>query len=212
MTLLEFALIGYVIGIITTAPVGPVNIMAIQHAAQRGFQQGLFIGLGSAVADTLYAFVAIFGVSAVTQFVEGQFDLIKFIGAVLLLIFGIKVLTSHPHLEQDSNKKRKGVLGDVTAAFFMSLTNPGIVLAYVAIVGGLGDWRPQHGDHVGALMMVAGVASGATSWWVLVSGVVAHFSGRINDRWLERANHIAGIIIFGFGLVIAADLAFDVLS
>lgn len=212
MTLLEFAVIGYAIGIMTTAPVGPVNILAIQHAAQRGFQQGLLVGLGSVVADTLYAFIAIFGVSAVTQFVEGQFDLIKFIGAVLLLVFGFKVMTSRPHFDQGSNDKRKGVFGDVTAAFLMSLTNPGTILAYVAIVGGLGDWRPQHGDHVGALVMVAGVASGATSWWVLVSGIVSRFSGRINDRWLQRANHIAGIIIVGFGLVIAADLAFDVLS
>lgn len=212
MTYVEFALIGFVIGIITTAPVGPVNIMAIQHAAQQGFRHGLYVGLGAVVADTTYAAVAVFGVSAVTRFIEGQFDLIKAAGVVLLFVFGLKVMTTHPHLERDEEGRGKGFWGDATAAFFMAITNPGVVLAYIAIVGGLGDWRPQHGDHVGALAMVAGVAAGATSWWATISWIVSHFSAKIDDHWLDRANFIAGIMLIVFGLVISADLAVDLLA
>jgi threonine/homoserine/homoserine lactone efflux protein len=209
LSFLEFAVIGVVIGLITTAPVGPVNIMAIQHAAQQGFRQGLYVGLGAVVADAIYAAAAIFGVSAVTQFVEGQFDLIKTTGAVLLIAFGLKIMNTHPHLERGAGGRAKGLWREVTAAFFMVLTNPGVVLAYVAIVGGLGRWRPQPGDHTGALAMVLGVAIGAAAWWALLSAVVTRFSARIDDHWLDRANHIAGYILIAFGLVIGADLAFD---
>jgi threonine/homoserine/homoserine lactone efflux protein len=212
VTYVEFALIGFVIGIITTAPVGPVNIMAIQHAAQRGFRQGLYVGLGAVVADTTYAAVAVFGVSAVTRFIEGQFDLIKAVGVVLLFVFGLKVMTTHPHLEQDEDGRKKGFWGDATAAFFMAITNPGVVLAYIAIVGGLGDWRPQHGNHIGALAMVAGVAAGATTWWATISWIVSHFSAKIDDHWLDRANFVAGIMLIVFGLVISADLAVELLA
>lgn len=211
MTFLEYALIGYVIGIITTAPVGPVNIMAIQHAAQNGFSQGLFVGLGAVVADTIYAAVAVFGVSAITLFVEGQFDLIKCVGGLLLIVFGIKIFNTHPHLGSDPNGRGGGFLGDATAAFFMALTNPGTILAFIAIFGGLGDLRPQHGDHLGALAMVGGVAAGATSWWAFVSATVSHFRGKIDDSWLDRANHVAGFILVAFGLIIFADLAFDLM-
>jgi threonine/homoserine/homoserine lactone efflux protein len=209
LSFLEFALIGFAIGIITTAPVGPVNIMAIQHAAQQGFRQGLYVGLGAVVGDAIYAAAAIFGVSAVTRFVEGQFDLIKAAGAILLIGFGLKIMNTHPHLERDEGGGIKGLWREATAAFFMVLTNPGVVLAYVAIVGGLGQWRPQPGDHSGALSMVLGVALGAASWWAVLSAVVTRFSAKIDDHWLDRANHIAGYILIAFGLVIGADLAFD---
>ncbi len=210
MSFVEFGLIGFVIGLMTTAPVGPVNIMAIQHAVQSGFRQGIYVGLGAVVADTIYAAAAIFGISAVTTFIEGQFDLIKAIGGLLLLGFGFKVMNTHPHMERGSDGKGKGFLGDAAAAFFMSITNPGVVLAFVAIVGGLGRWRPEHGDHVGALAMVAGVSLGAVTWWTTVSWIASHFSARIDDRWLEKANFIAGIILIAFGIAVGADLAYDV--
>ncbi len=59
MSFFEYALIGFFVGIITTAPVGPVNIMAIQHAVHGGFRQGVFVGLGAVVADTIFAAAAI---------------------------------------------------------------------------------------------------------------------------------------------------------
>lgn len=208
MSVLEFALIGLAIGVITTAPVGPVNIMAIQHAAQQGFRQGLYVGLGAVIADAIYAAAAIFGVSAVTRFVEGQFALIETAGAALLVLFGLKIMKTHSHLDRDAGGRVKGIWGEVTAAFFMVLTNPGVVLAYVAIVGSLGQWRPQPGDHAGALAMVLGVVLGAAAWWALLSALVTRFSARIDDRWLDRANRIAGFVLIAFGLVIGANLIF----
>nr|WP_244313986.1 LysE family transporter [Roseibium denhamense] len=211
---MEYALIGYLVGIVTTAPVGPVNVMAIQHAVHSGFRQGVYVGLGAVVADTVYAAVAIFGVAKITQFIEGQFSLIEIVGGALLLIFGFKIWNTHPHLETDTNGNaiERGFLGDSAAAFFMAITNPGAVLAFIAIFGGLGNFRPEHGDIAGALVMVAGVACGATSWWVLVSATVSHFKARIDDRWLDRANHIAGFILMAFGALIYLKLGFDWLT
>lgn len=209
MTFLEYVLIGFFVGILTTAPVGPVNIMAIQHAVRGGFRQGVFVGLGAVVADTIYAAVAIFGVSAVTNFIEGRFNLIEIIGGALLIVFGIKIWNTHPHLDKDGNGREHGFLADAAAAFFMAITNPGAVLAFVAIFGGLGDFAPEHGNHFGALIMVAGVAGGATSWWMVVSAAVSHFKTRIDDHWLDRANHIAGAILVVFGVLIYLKLALD---
>jgi threonine/homoserine/homoserine lactone efflux protein len=206
----EYALIGFFVGILTTAPVGPVNIMAIQHAVRGGFRQGVFVGLGAVLADTIFAAAAIFGVSAITNFIEGQFDLIEVFGGALLIIFGIKIWNTHPHLTRDGKQREHGFWADATAAFFMAITNPGAVLAFVAIFGSLGDYRPQSGDHFGALVMVAGVAAGATTWWVLVSASVSHFKSRIDDHWLDRANHIAGFLLVLFGALIYLKLALEV--
>ncbi len=205
----EYALIGFVVGILTTAPVGPVNIMAIQHAVHSGFRQGVFVGLGAVVADTIYAAAAIFGVSAVINFIKGQSGLIELVGGALLIIFGFKIWHTHPHLNGKGNGFERGFLGDAAAAFFMAITNPGAILAFIFIFGSLGDWRPQHGDHIGALIMVAGVTAGATSWWVFISATVSHFRQSIDDKWLDRVNHIAGVLLISFGLLLYANLAFD---
>ncbi len=209
MTFLEYALIGYFVGMLTTAPVGPVNIMAIQHAVHSGFRQGVYVGLGAVVADTIFAAVAIFGVTAITNFIEGQFGLIEVVGGALLIVFGLKIWHTHPHMNKNGNGYERGFLGDATAAFFMAITNPGAILAFIAIFGGLGDLRPKPGDHFGALMMVAGVAGGATSWWVFISATVSHFRSGIDDKWLDRVNHIAGVVLIAFGALIYLDLAFD---
>ncbi|MBO6755338.1 MAG: LysE family transporter [Roseibium sp.] len=209
MGVLEFALIGIAIGIITTAPVGPVNIMAIQHAAQWGFRQGVLVGIGAVLADTAYAAVAVFGVSAVMTFIDTQVDLIKIVGGLVLLGFGVKVVRSHPHLETGVKDRGRKFLGDTTAAFFMVLTNPGAAFAYVAIMGALGHYRPVHGDYIGALAMVCGVAIGASAWWAMLSYVVTHLRNKIDDRWLEKANRIAGSLLILFGVLIYMDLAFE---
>jgi threonine/homoserine/homoserine lactone efflux protein len=206
---LEYVVIGFIVGIITTAPVGPVNVMAIRHAVRSGFRFGVYVGLGAVVADTLYAAAAIYGVSAVTRFVEGQFDLIEVVGGALLIIFGLKIWNSHPHLNGGGDGEEYSFLGDATAAFFMAITNPGTILAFIAIFGSLGHFRPAHDDYFGAMMMVVGVAAGATTWWMTVSALVTHFKSRIDDAWLDRANHIAGAILMVFGGVIYLNLAFD---
>lgn len=211
MTVIEYVVIGYFIGILTTAPIGPVNVMAIQHAIRNGFRHGVFVGVGAVVADTIYAIIAIFGVTAVTKFIEGQFDLIEIIGGALLILFGLRIWTSHSHLGSEPDGPEQSYLADSTAAFFLAITNPGAVLAFIAIFGALGDYRPAHGDYFGAMMMVGGVAAGATSWWFFVSAMVTRFKSRIDDAWLDRANHIAGFLLVLFGGLIYLKLAAETL-
>ncbi|WP_417685266.1 LysE family translocator [Roseibium sp.] len=210
MSLFQFLLLGMVIGIITSAPVGPVNVMAMRHAIQRGAREGLLVGFGAVIADVIYATVAIFGVSVVTGFIEGQVDIIKLLGGALLVVFGARVFTSHPHLEKETSAA--DLWSDATGAFFLTLTNPGAVLGFIAIIGGLGSWRPAAADHFGAAAMVAGVALGATAWWALISSLVSRFSARLDDRWLEKANRIAGTLLVLFGLLVFADLALAILN
>ncbi|TYC52763.1 LysE family translocator [Rhodobacterales bacterium] len=210
MSYLEYALIGFFIGILTTAPVGPVNVMAIQHAVHKGFKQGVFVGLGAVVADTIFAAIAIFGVSAVTNFVDNRSGTIEIVGGALLIIFGIKIWNTHPHLESDTDGNGRNYLGYTTAAFFLAITNPGAIFAFLTIFGSLGELRPSSGDHFGALVMVAGVTGGAVSWWMFVSYIVSRYKTLIDDKWLDRVNHIAGAVLVIFGGLIYLDLAFDI--
>jgi threonine/homoserine/homoserine lactone efflux protein len=92
--------------------------------------------------------------------------------------------------------------------FAITITNPGVVLGFLAIFGSLGKWAPDPGDYTGAAFMVAGVVSGALGWWVLVSATVSHLRGRMTDAWLDWMNRISGLALVAFGLGIFAHLAY----
>ena len=55
--LMELALKGILIGIIASAPMGPVGVLTIQRTLKKGRWYGLVTGLGAAVSDIIYAMV-----------------------------------------------------------------------------------------------------------------------------------------------------------
>lgn len=203
---------GLGIGLIVSAPVGPVNLMTIQRAFKHGFGPGFSAGIGAVIADTLYAAIAAFGISAISHFLSGHRAGIQLIGGLLLIGFGWLTLRTHPHLDSASEPRQDvgtGALPSLLAAFAMTLTNPGAVLGFLAIFGSLGDMAPAHDDIPGVLSLVAGVAVGALIWWAGVAALVARLRGRLNDRWLDHINLAAGGLLALFGLAILASALHD---
>ncbi|AXS42457.1 LysE family translocator [Breoghania sp. L-A4] len=195
------------IGIAISAPVGPVNVMAIQRALRFGFFNGLFAGAGAAIADALFAGAAAFGVSAVSQFISGHHMLIQAVGGVLLLVFGALTWRMHPHLD-DGGGGGTGRLSGLLTAFAMTITNPGAALGSVALIGALGPLAPDGDDAAAAVMLVLGVIAGGVLWWVTVAGIATRLRDRATDAWLERINRIAGAALIVFGAVVLAQLAY----
>ncbi|SDT92853.1 LysE family translocator [Stappia sp. ES.058] len=200
-----FFLIGIAIGVATSAPVGPVNIAAIQRAFRSGFLPGLFAGAGAVLADGIYAGFAAFGITAVSDFVERHSGLIQITGGMLVILFGARVLAAHPHFTEEDGPP-SGLLAGMVTGFAITITNPGVVLGFLAIFGSLGKWAPDPGDYAGATAMVAGVVAGATGWWVFISATVSRLRARITDAWLVWINRASGGLLIVFGLAIFGHL------
>nr|WP_319772943.1 LysE family transporter [Breoghania sp.] len=219
MRLLYF-ITGIGIGLIVSAPVGPVNLMTIQRALMQGFRPALAAGVGAVFADTLYAAVAAFGVSTVTHFLADHRLAIQAIGGVLLIGFGLVTLRSHPHIDRfevtrgvsrPGATSGKGILPSMLAAFVMTLTNPGAVLGFLAIFGSLGDWAPPRHDTLGAVILVSGVALGAFVWWTGLAAFVRIVRDKLTDHWLEAINLAAGALLTIFGSVILVRALLELL-
>jgi hypothetical protein len=58
--------VGLLIGILIAAPVGPVNVLCIQRAVERGFWGGIAAGIGSVMGDGLIALCAGLGVGTIS--------------------------------------------------------------------------------------------------------------------------------------------------
>ena len=69
-----FFLKGLILGFSIAAPVGPIGILCIRRTLQYGRFSGFFSGLGAATADAIYAVIAAFGLTFVSNFLTaGQF-------------------------------------------------------------------------------------------------------------------------------------------
>ena len=204
---LPLLLTGVGVGVVFSAPVGPVNILCVQRAFRSGFLAGLAAGLGAVAADGLFAAVAAFGITAVSGFVEGHSTWLQIIGGILLVIFGIRTALAHPHLDDGPGETR--TLGSTSLATFgMTLTNPATVLGFLALFGALGEWAPDPGDWIGAGMFVIGVVAGGSGWWLGVATLVGLLRERMTDGMLARVNQVAGALLVVFGLAVLVRLPF----
>ena len=63
---------GLLIGIIASAPMGPVGVLCIQRTLQKGRAYGLATGAGAALSDILYALMTGFGMGFVMDLIDNE--------------------------------------------------------------------------------------------------------------------------------------------
>lgn len=210
--------VGLAIGILIAAPVGPVNVLCVQRAIERGTIGGVVAGSGAALADGLVALAAALGVSVVTGLVEYYRDPIQMIGGLALLLFGGRLMVSHPHVPQpqmtaDASARAaiRETIWDLPKSFFLTITNPAAVLGLVAIFGGISSFV-EVGGKIDALTMVAAIVTGSMIWWIGLSALVAYLRRSIDERWFAGVNRIAGGLLIAFGVVLLSELGWTVVT
>ena len=87
---------GLVIGILVSAPMGPIGVLCIQRTLNKGRRSGIATGLGASLSDLFYAVLTGFGMSMVIDFIETNEAIIQIIGSIVLGIFGFYLFRQNP--------------------------------------------------------------------------------------------------------------------
>lgn len=193
---------------IASAPVGPVNILCIQRTIERGFFAGLAAGTGAVLGDGLFAFLAAWGITAISDAMLHNRALLQIGGGAVLVVFGIKLFFSKPHLTKaDLNDRQGGKDGfwdyvwTIPQTFFLTITNPGAMLGMFALVGGGGSALGGL-STTEAVTFVISVMGGSLLWWFLIARIIASFRHKLDERRLGLINQIAAVILAGFGIAV----------
>ena len=202
--------VGILIGVLVAAPVGPVNVLCVQRAIERGFWGGMAAGLGAVLGDGLIALSAAFSVGAISGAVEHHRSAIQIVGGLALMAFGLKLLFAPPRLDvlqpgHEDKATLRDYAWDIPQTFFLTITNPGAVLGLFAIFGGVSTFVEVH-SNIDALTMVASIMGGSFAWWLALSHLIRRFRHHLPAGGLRRINHIAGVLLFGFGLVLMGEI------
>ncbi len=205
--------VGFIIGILVAAPVGPVNVLCIQRALYRGMWGGVAAGLGAVIGDGLIALSAAMGVGAISGVVTYHRAAIQLVGGLVLIAFGWRLYVTKPDLDApDVNgggaPSLKDYFWDIPKTFLLTVTNPGAVLGLFAIFGGISTFVEVRGP-VEALLMVAAVMVGSLSWWFGLSYAVARLRSRVSLDRLGLINRVAGMALVIFGVVLIGEIGIN---
>lgn len=203
---MEMILKGTIIGIVVSAPMGPVGVLCIQRTLNKGRWYGLATGLGAALSDIIYAFITGYGMSFIVHFIEDPRILfwIKLVGSVLLFVFGIYTFRSNPVQSIRPVSHNKGTLvHNFVTGFFITFSNPLIIFLFVAMFGQFTFILPDNPlpQVVGYMFVVVG----AVLWWFVLTLLIDKVRNKFDVRGIWIINRIIGVIVMLVSAVVVAN-------
>ncbi len=196
------------IGLAASIPLGPLGIVCIQKTLSKGRWAGFAVGVGSSIADTFYAAIALFSVSFISEFLDRNYDWVMLIGGVIILFIGLQIALKNPI--KDLRRPSAEVLSsrhirEVGRGLLMTITNPG---ALVLMLGLFAFFHLDMGESYSTydvLFVLSGILLGTAAWWFLLSSGISLFRKRFRLRQMLIINRISGIIIALLGLASLAE-------
>lgn len=200
--------VGVIAGVLLAMPLGPVNLLGLQRALERGFLGGLAAGIGILLGDGLIALLAALGVNAVSGAIREYRSAIQVLGGLGLLGAGVqlylKPASLSTHVETTSARLRDHA-SDIPAMFLLTVSNPASVLALLAIYAGVCTFVGVE-SVPDALTVVASISGGIFLYWFVVSQWIASVRHRLDKVQLGRINHVAGLVLIAFGALLIGEI------
>jgi threonine/homoserine/homoserine lactone efflux protein len=116
-------LMGFAMGFLTPAPIGPVSILCIRRTLSGGRTSGIFSGLGAATVDAFYGGVAGFELASISDLLRNHQIWLRLLGGVFLCALGARILRSKPP-EHTAAARGTGLIGAYTSTLLLTLMNP----------------------------------------------------------------------------------------
>jgi threonine/homoserine/homoserine lactone efflux protein len=195
--ILDIVFKGLLIGIIASAPMGPVGVLCVQRTLNKGRWYGFVTGCGAALSDMIYAGITGLGMGLVVDFVSNDTNrfYLQIVGSVMLLFFGIYTYRTDPTRKMRKSGQNKGTLThNGITAFFVTLSNPLIIFLFMALYAqfafGLQLDRP--------IEMVIGFISiigGALLWWWGLTWLVDKIRLKFDTNGIRLINQIIGMLV-----------------
>ena len=210
ISFLELILKGFVIGVIVSAPLGPVGVLCIRRTLNKGRWHGFMTGAGASVSDLVYAAITIYGMSFVFDFINNANNMfvLQLVGSALLFGFGIHTFLTNPHAYRANPMDRlasypvtKSKLAyNFVTGFALAIGNPLIILMFVALFARMSFVLPELtlGERLAGY---TAIWVGALTWWFCITWLVEKLGNRFDVRGIWVLNRVIGSMVMLFGVV-----------
>lgn len=198
----EFIIKGFIIGILVSAPMGPIGILCVQRTLNRGRWHGFFTGLGAMMSDLIYAIIMLAGISIVEDFFSKNEIILQIAGSIVLILFGYKVFRTNPlkgwSPELKSNDTR--YIKDFVTSFLLTLSNVAILIIFITLFARF-HFNPLEYGASGIAISLVAIAGGALFWWFSLTLIISRLQKHFNRKGLILLNKSIGSILMLVGVL-----------
>jgi threonine/homoserine/homoserine lactone efflux protein len=205
---IPFFIKGFLFGLVVAAPLGPIGLISLQRTFSKGYLSGLFSGLGISTGDAIYGALAVFGVTAMSNFLLSQQLWLRIIGGMVICGFGIRIYNQAGYQKMAASANNKSCFSAYFSALVLTLVNPALIISFAAIFASLGIVYTRS-NHYASILLIVGVFSGSAIWWVFLSGVASRLQKKFTDSFIQKINQVSGFLIVGFGIIMVASAIFS---
>lgn len=197
-------LLGFVLGFVGAMPViGPIAALVLERSLDGRVRSAVGIGMGAALAEGGYAFLAYVGYH---QFIANRpevLDASRLVTAGVLLILAMHLSRERsPPVSRDPSSDG----GSVTLGFAVAAFNPSVLLTWAVVLSAAGGapflaLPAGHGP-----IFAVGVAAGVASWFTIIAHWIdrrrSHFSPR-TIAWIRRTMAVL-LVALACGLIVSS--------
>lgn len=203
--MLTFFLLGAAAGAITGIPIGPVNVAVIDAAYRHTLRRAYAVGLGGALADSLYSGLGVLGITPVLRTYSSVEPVLYLASGLVLLGYGFLTARSQPVApaqpspdearESTTTLKRRELWSGFTVGLWLIVLNPAAVVTWVVIMG---QFIPPATFYEGIACAI-GVAFGSFAWFALVAYLTHRGKSVLGDKaaWIPR---LVGVALMGYSV------------
>jgi len=201
-----FFLKGLLIAVIFGLPAGAIGVLCINRSLEKGFISGFVSGLGSSVADTIFAIIGVYGVGLVHEFLHDQNNqnYIALAGGIVIVIFGIiMILKAQENLQKGSGEQCQNIsaaslIADFWSTFVIAILNPATIISFgVAFV----TFELNFEFTFQKALVILGIFTGTVLWWFVISFGVSRFRNKITVHKIKLMRVVCGCVLVLLGIV-----------
>ena len=211
--ILSTILKGIIIGVLASAPMGPVGILCVQRTLNKGRWYGFVTGIGATMSDLIYAAITGMGMTVVMNLINNAHNqfFLQIMGSVMLLLFGIYSFRSNPtkNMHQSGNTKGSFIHNGVTA-FLVTISNPLMIFLFMACFAQLAFVVPGHPFVM--LIGYVSIVAGALMWWFGLTWLIDKIRIIFDNYGIILINRIIGSIVILFSIIVLIGTIFNLFT
>ena len=147
---------------------GPSLVVVLRNTISGGRTRGVMTAIGHGIGFSIYAFMAVMGLSSVILANEQVFHLLQSAGALFLIWLAISMIRNKNSVS--SEEYEKSIYKGFSEGFMIAFFNPKILVFLVAIFSQFINFDVNNSVRF-IMVVMAGIID--TTWYVLVAAALA---------------------------------------
>ena len=201
---------GFLLGLGSAIPLGPIALLVINNTIKHNRRQGMATGIGGSLADTLFAAISLLTISIFHEFITDNRDIIAVTGGFIITFAGLFILLKDKtpdNTRTDSARtlsiRNKLQYGMIAQSFLLAISNPGALFWSISLISILKIGKMT--DNItSAITTLCFVFIGSVTYWIVATKIISKLRSKIEVKHIATTNKYtaAAIIIFGIIVII----------